>query len=89
MVGDEGQPRKQLVPTGRLTMGRPGPSGAPDCAESRVRTVGGTEESPAVETSKRRAVRTGGGLTSCSAVRRSHPLQTRNQSTKEDVGSRK
>lgn len=52
MVGDEGQPRKQLVPTGRLTMGRPGPSGAPDCAESRVRTVRGTEESPAVETRK-------------------------------------
>lgn len=62
MVGDKGQLGKQLVPSGRLTMRRPGPSGVPDCAESRVRTVRGTEESQAVETSKRRAVGTGGGL---------------------------
>lgn len=45
MVGGEGTTRVQLVPTGRLTMVRPGPSGVPDCAESRVQAVRGTEES--------------------------------------------
>lgn len=44
MVGGEGQLGKQLVPW-RLTMVRPGASGEPDCAESRVQTVRGTEES--------------------------------------------